>query len=596
MNASSGHLCIIAAAGMIYLTTAAIAQPPPDQGLSKKEIKQMKQQDRHDSQGQGQPGGNNIPQGVGRGVPTGPIGQPQHFVPPNSQFNIQDNSANAIKNGRNLKDEPKSTPVSQKFKNQPDMSQFELNQDGGKHGSQGQGKGNGQIKIEGLPANTGPVSTPHGGSIQIQDSGDLSKKQLHKQQQQEQIDVQGGGNNKGKKGHQGENISENPPANVNATPFVPSGTPPGGGRLKGLSKNEQNKLDNQEKQQQHQQEQQAKKDQNQFEKLQKHGEVTPAAGEPTPAGEVDAGKGKGRLDKLNKGKLNPNATPAADQALNAQGTPAAPLSKHEMKLQVKDAKQAQQEANQAAKQLVQLQKKQDKIELKNLSGAEKAVLVGADTSQLHIDAAKKLSKNDAITVIGNNNTIIKNKTVYNKTVVNNINLGVFPAGYGLPWGSYGYVHHPLIGFDIGCSYCLPAVPAIGIGFGALNWNYWDGRCHYDHSYCDSIFLGIGHVRYDGCDGAIVGGRYFCYGWGWIDGCIDYGERRIWCPGFWAPYTVEECGNVPVWVPPSYEDVWTGCCWETVQVDGGYFAPSPSLDCHYVTRYTWMPGHFEYAYA
>ena len=109
----------------------------------------------------------------------------------------------------------------------------------------------------------------------------------------------------------------------------------------------------------------------------------------------------------------------------------------------------------------------------------------------------------------------------------------------------------------------------------------------------SLFIGLGHTPYHGCGGVILGGHYYAYGWGWIDGCIDYGSRRIWVPGFYAPYTVEECYSVPVWVPPVYEEVWTGCCWETVMVDGGYFSPYGGSGCHYVTRYAWVPGHWDY---
>lgn len=150
-----------------------------------------------------------------------------------------------------------------------------------------------------------------------------------------------------------------------------------------------------------------------------------------------------------------------------------------------------------------------------------------------------------------------------------------------------------ININIGNNYLLPPPrPVMHSGFN-LSWNYWDGRSYYDHDYASSLFINVGHVRHGGYDGVMVGGGYFAYGWGFIDGCIDYGDCRIWVPGFWAPYTVEECFPSDVWVPPVYEQVWTGCCWESVMVDGGYFVPSPYSDCHLVTRHTWVPGHYEF---
>ncbi|MCX7718000.1 MAG: hypothetical protein N2111_06305 [Candidatus Sumerlaeaceae bacterium] len=144
---------------------------------------------------------------------------------------------------------------------------------------------------------------------------------------------------------------------------------------------------------------------------------------------------------------------------------------------------------------------------------------------------------------------------------------------------------------------LPPPPprrGFGIDFssGGFRFSYWDGRFCYDHDYAINVFVSLGKRRFDGFDGIIVGGRYYCYGWGWIDGCIDYGDCRIWVPGFWVPYTVEVCGPVDVWVPPVYEWVWTGCCWEQIQVDGGYFRRTMG-DCRYVTRHYWVPGHYEY---
>jgi hypothetical protein len=130
-------------------------------------------------------------------------------------------------------------------------------------------------------------------------------------------------------------------------------------------------------------------------------------------------------------------------------------------------------------------------------------------------------------------------------------------------------------------------------YGSFSWNYWDGRRFYDHSYAINLFIGLGHVRYGGYDGYMVNNRYYCYGYGWVDGCIDYGECRVWVPGFWSSYTVTECCDCQVWMEPVYETVWTGCCWETVQVDGGYFTNSGNSDCRDVVRYRWVPGHYQF---
>ncbi len=153
-----------------------------------------------------------------------------------------------------------------------------------------------------------------------------------------------------------------------------------------------------------------------------------------------------------------------------------------------------------------------------------------------------------------------------------------------------------ISINIGGAFLPPVVnPGYYPDYGSFQWNYWDGRRYYDQTYATTAFLNVGHVRYGGFDGVSVSGRYYSYGYGWIDGCIDYGGARIWVPGFWAPYSVRECSNVPVWIEPVYETIWTGCCWETVQVDGGYFRDYGYTDCHDVTRYQWVPGHFQYSY-
>ena len=133
---------------------------------------------------------------------------------------------------------------------------------------------------------------------------------------------------------------------------------------------------------------------------------------------------------------------------------------------------------------------------------------------------------------------------------------------------------------------------IGVSSGGFAFNYWDGRNGYNQDFAINIFGTFGHQRYGGWDGMMVSGGYYAYGYGYIQGCIDYGDCRVWVPGFWASYTVDECGPTQVWVPPVYEWVWTGCCWEQVQVDGGYF-DTVYGGCRPIPRSYWVPGHFEY---
>src|SRR5690606_28817636 len=180
-------------------------------------------------------------------------------------------------------------------------------------------------------------------------------------------------------------------------------------------------------------------------------------------------------------------------------------------------------------------------------------------------------------------------------VFNQFQNNIIPDPYR-PWGNYGRVRQPLYYSPHINPYFLP--PPAPLGRDSidlhLSWNYWDGHSYYDHNYASSLFMSVGHTRHNGFDGMVVDGRYWSYGYGWLDGCIDYGSRRMWVPGFWAPYTVEECGSAPIWIPPVYEDVWPGFCWERILVDGGYFVESP-LTCRLVTRYTWIPGHYQYYY-
>jgi hypothetical protein len=275
------------------------------------------------------------------------------------------------------------------------------------------------------------------------------------------------------------------------------------------------------------------------------------------------------------------------------------------------SKQAQQQENQALK----AQQNVDKIlkqqakngneqfhNFKKLNKAERAVLIGADI--LPQNASKKqmknfLSQNNANVVFNNVKIKNVNKTVniVNNGVINQFKSGRIPDRYR-PYGGFGLVSAPLLAPSVYNPYFLPPPAPIGpvpLNVGFHNWNYWDGHCYYDNSYAQSVFRGCGHERIDGYDGIVVSGRYWSYGYGWISGCIDYGSRRIWVPGFMAPYTVQECRDIPIWLPPVYEDIWTGCCWEHVQVDGGYFAPVHNVECHLVTRFTWVPGHWEYHY-
>src|SRR5690606_17607041 len=126
----------------------------------------------------------------------------------------------------------------------------------------------------------------------------------------------------------------------------------------------------------------------------------------------------------------------------------------------------------------------------------------------------------------------------NNGVWNQFQNNIIPDRYR-PHGDYGYINSPLHYQDDYDPYFLPPPAPIyggGLDFG-LEWNYYDGHSYYDHGYASELFVSIGHTRYNGYDGIVTGGRYWSYGHGWIDGCIDYGHRRMWVPGFWAPYTV-----------------------------------------------------------
>jgi hypothetical protein len=257
--------------------------------------------------------------------------------------------------------------------------------------------------------------------------------------------------------------------------------------------------------------------------------------------------------------------------------------------------------------------------LSGLNPESKGALVGANMGSLLkkddplLRNARMFDKDDALRRYGK--VELKDRERLTEGQIDALRGGRLPEGVAPPrWGEYRRLGRPLdnefnfnAGRDINIfntynkteinNYYLP--PAFSGGrppnWGSFNWNYWDGRNYYDHSWAVSLFVGVGHVRYGGWDGCVVGGGYYSYGWGWIDGCIDYGGCRMWVPGLWAPYTTTECCECEQWIEPVYETVWTGCCWETVQVDGGYFAPAQSSDCRTVTRYRWIPGHFQFSY-
>lgn len=238
-------------------------------------------------------------------------------------------------------------------------------------------------------------------------------------------------------------------------------------------------------------------------------------------------------------------------------------------------------------------------ELRRMKAEERNQLIGANI------AAKKLTMEESLA--RNKATLEQLRQRYGdvqarprvelaREDLERLNRGEAPLSLR-PYGDLGVVRRPLerewrLRHESWFCPPPPPRPHYGVDFVGFSWEYWDGRYRYDHQWAINIFVSLGHSRYDGYDGVIVGGRYFCYGWGWIDGCIDYGECRVWVPGFWAPYTVTECGECEVWVPPVYDWVWTGCCWEQVLVSGGYFVRQPT-GCYTVTRWRWIPGHFEY---
>lgn len=269
----------------------------------------------------------------------------------------------------------------------------------------------------------------------------------------------------------------------------------------------------------------------------------------------------------------------------------------ELRQQAQDLRQAKIEGIRSAGQA---------LKLSRLDSQTKASLVGAnlDPAKMNslVDRGAILSRRDVMPQLGE----LKGKPRYELTKADLLEMhkGHIPGHLPPPPPGFGPVLRPIeihkdvdihytnVNINLGSPYLLPAPLVPGVAPVSFSWNYWDGRACYDHGYAINLFVGLGHVRYGGYDGVVCGGSYFCYGYGWMDGCIDYGSSRMWVPGFWSSYVTEECYPGQEWVPPAYEDVWTGCCWERVQVDGGYFVDTPG-DCHPVTHWTWVPGHFEF---
>lgn len=147
-------------------------------------------------------------------------------------------------------------------------------------------------------------------------------------------------------------------------------------------------------------------------------------------------------------------------------------------------------------------------------------------------------------------------------------------------------------------WCVPStsfrVSFVG-GRGGFSWNYFDGRFRYDNLYVSAVLAPLGFVSVSNYDGFFVSNRYFCHGYGFLDGVYHYGHGRIWVPGFWAPRTVEICDDTIEWIPPVFDWVWTGADWEWTVVDGGYYATRRIARCRSVTRWVWVPGHWQRAW-
>jgi len=326
-----------------------------------------------------------------------------------------------------------------------------------------------------------------------------------------------------------------------------------------------------------------------------------ATGQPsipaTPTG------GPRKAGPLAPGSLTDQAratpTPAADRTLKtpANAQPDAMVQRiRDMKLPGMDRPLP------SADQLGKISSKIPQQRLENFAIRQRAeaALIGADMKP---DIAKDLgirekllSKNDAGTLLGKVEP--RPRPDLTKNDLASFRVGRLPQHIERPHGNFGRVTRAA-DLSLAFNYVAPPPPprhGYGVDLGGFSWNYWDGRSYYDHSYAMNIFVNIGKTRYDGYDGIMWGGRYYCYGWGWVDGCIDYGDCRVWVPGFWAPYNVTVCDpTYRVWVPPVCEWMLIDDRWEYVQVDGGYFETVNNPECRLVTRWAWVPGHYEYYY-
>ncbi|MGB9692470.1 MAG: hypothetical protein ACPL7D_09910, partial [Candidatus Sumerlaeaceae bacterium] len=331
----------------------------------------------------------------------------------------------------------------------------------------------------------------------------------------------------------------------------------------------------------------------------KTGQQTPATGEQEKTSALEERRQKleqlrQKAEEKRKGDLRAQLKPEDREKLRALYEQSKGKSLRELAQQLRSEQDPQKGGVDRKVLAAKLQ------ELRRFQGEERAKLIGANLEERkgQLDSSRvarqQFRAEDIRKRFGD--VQAKPRIELAKQDLERLNRGeILP--YLRPHGTHGLVYRPLEHewrYRHERWFCPPPPHRRGYGIDLVgfHWDYWDGRYRYDHHWAINIFINIGHHRYDGFDGVIVGGRYFCYGWGWIDGCIDYGDCRVWVPGFWAPYTVTECCDCEVWVPPVYDWVWTGCCWEQVLVSGGYFVRQPS-GCHTVTRWRWVPGHFEY---
>lgn len=338
------------------------------------------------------------------------------------------------------------------------------------------------------------------------------------------------------------------------------------------------------------------------------GRGTPAAG--AVEGQEGLATGTGR-DRIKGGRL-PAGLQQAGQTPGFEAGPGLKKGAVRERIETPAATRAERmEQHRAATDRIMERRSQfagDTGKLSMVAPREKAALIGAnidpDKFGKVMDRRNFLTADNALAQMPNLDRR-RPGVELTENQLSTLRRGELPHDMAMPRGEFGRMRRPIeinninivninnTNINIQNNYFLPPPPPRGGGMFDFTWNYWDGRCYYDQGYAMSTFINIGHSRYGGYDGCVVSGRYYCYGYGWMDGCIDYGECRVWVPGFWAPYTVEECCSCQVWIPPQYEEVWTGCCWETVQVGGGYFDESPDANCHMVTHYSWVPGHYEF---